>query len=299
MATDTNRNPCPETDINALPENCIANLLSLTSPPETGRLSLVASTFRSAAGSDSVWERFLPSDYQDIISRASDSSQPVLASKKELYLRLSDHPIVIDGGSKSFSLDKWSGKKCFMLAARYLTIIWGDTPEYWRWISLRNESRFTEVAELLHVCWLEIRGKISTQMLSPDTTYSAYLVFKWAERVTGFGFENGPAESWVRLSGSEGQLRSFYLDTNGQQRRRTVRTARMSTIWRPQPTEGNNVPPYPKKRGDGWLEMELGEYLNKDGEDGELEICFQEVKDGNWKSGLIVQGIEIRPKNSK
>ncbi|XP_059628698.1 F-box protein PP2-B11-like [Cornus florida] len=302
MATETSRNRCPVTDINVLPENCIANFLSLTSPPETCRLSLVASTFRSAAESDSVWERFLPSDYQDMIARASEP--PVFASKKELYLSLSDHPLIIDDGTKSFSLDRRSGKKCFMLSARYLTIIWGDTPEYWRWISLPNESRFTEVAELLHVCWLEIHGKISTQMLSPDTTYAAYLVFKWAARVIGFRFEYKPAESWVRLSGSEGQSRSFHLDTNGRQRRERCvvprrRVCHRNIIRRRQEVDAlRESGQYPKERGDGWLEMELGEYLNKSGEVGELEICLQEVKDGNWKSGLILQGIEIKPKIS-
>ncbi|XP_059628694.1 F-box protein PP2-B11-like [Cornus florida] len=305
MATETSRNPCPVTDINGLPENCIANVLSLTNPPETCRLSLVASTFRSAADSDSVWETFLPSDYQDLIGRASDSSRPVFASKKELYLRLSNHPLIIDGGTKSFSLEKWSGKKCFMLAARYLTIVWGDTPRYWKWTSL-PESRFTEVAELVDVCWLEIRGKIHTQMLSPATTYAAYLVFKWATTVYGFGHRS--AEGWVRISGSEGESRSLYLDPDGWQWPRTQIVPRRMGFFNRRPA--NMVRPLaamlrqsndqcPKERGDGWFEMELGEHLNKSGEDGELEICLQEVKGGNWKSGLILQGIELRPKNSK
>ncbi|XP_059628695.1 F-box protein PP2-B10-like [Cornus florida] len=308
MEAESSRNPCPATDFNALPENCIANMLSLASAPETCRLSSLASTFRSAAESDTVWERFLPSDYQDIIARASDSSPPVFTSKKELYLSLSDHPLTVDGGTKSFSLDKWSGKKCFMLAARSLTIVYGDTPMYWRWISL-PESRFAEVAELVDVCWLEIRGRISTRMISPDTNYAAYLVFKWTKRV--YGFQSQPVEGWVGLRGSEEELRSFYLDPNGGQGRRTHivprRRGRMGIFNRTltkmhrsqvaMPSESSDQ--CPKERGDGWLEMELGDYLYKSGEDGDLEICLQEVKGGNWKRGLILQGIEIRPKNSK
>lgn len=52
---------------------------------------------------------------------------------------------------------------------------------------------------------------------------------------------------------------------------------------------------YPKKRGDGWLEIELGDFFCTEGEDGELEM---RVFDGTnyWKHGLIVEGIEIRPK---
>ncbi|KAL6957434.1 hypothetical protein U1Q18_046802, partial [Sarracenia purpurea var. burkii] len=86
-----------------LPEDCIANVLSLTSPRDACRLSLVASTFRAAAESDVVWERFLPCDYKDIIARTVDPSpfSPLpFTSKKQLYLWLSDHPLIIDQGTK-------------------------------------------------------------------------------------------------------------------------------------------------------------------------------------------------------
>nr|GMD30164.1 F-box protein PP2-B10-like [Ipomoea batatas] len=43
-------------DIFALPEICIANTLSLTTPKDACRLSLVASNFRSAAQFEAVWE---------------------------------------------------------------------------------------------------------------------------------------------------------------------------------------------------------------------------------------------------
>ncbi|KAJ4957167.1 hypothetical protein NE237_013950 [Protea cynaroides] len=49
-------------DLNVLPEGCISNILSLTSPSDACRSSVVSSVFRSAADSNSVWERFLPSD---------------------------------------------------------------------------------------------------------------------------------------------------------------------------------------------------------------------------------------------
>lgn len=90
-------------DLNALPEDCIANALSLTTPKDACRLSAVATTFRSAAHSDAVWERFLPSDYRQIISRSIDGSDSLIRkfdSKKELYLHLCDHPVLIDGGLK-------------------------------------------------------------------------------------------------------------------------------------------------------------------------------------------------------
>ncbi|OIT39799.1 PREDICTED: F-box protein PP2-B10-like [Nicotiana attenuata] len=289
-----------------LPEGCIANALSLTSPKDACRLSLVDSTFRSAAESDAVWERFLPPDYGDIISRSINGpdSLPV-ASKKELYLHLCDHPILIDGGTKSFSLEKWSGKKCYMLAARSLKIVWADTPRYWRWISL-PESRFPEVAELLDVCWFDLSGKINTNMLSPDTRYGAYLVFTTKSRTYGFG--NQPAESSVGITGHERETQTVYLDPQGGRRHRYqvvprrlgIFTHHMAHILRhevdtPYEPEGR----YPKQRSDGWMEIELGEFFVKRGQEAEVEMSLTELKGGNWKSGLIVEGIDIRPKEGK
>lgn len=193
-------------------ESCVAHVLSFTSPPEACRLSLISRTFNEASKSDTVWNRFLPADYQSIVSRSSDSS--LLSSrlpKKHIFLSLCDNPILIDDGKMSFALDKWSGKKCYMISARHLMIVWGDTPAYWRWISVPG-SRFTEVAELKAVCWFEIRGKINTSMLSPRTLYKAYLVFKLTAGSYGNGFEDRPVEGIVGLVESESSKRTIYLD---------------------------------------------------------------------------------------
>lgn len=52
----------------------------------------------------------------------------------------------------------------------------------------------------------------------------------------------------------------------------------------------------PCLRDDGWMEVELGEFYNNEGEDGEVEMNFMETKGRHYKRGLFVQGIEIRPK---
>lgn len=147
-----------------LPEGCIANIVSFTTPPDACVLSLVSSSFRSASVTDFVWERFLPSDYQAIISQSSKPSTLTnYSSKKDLYLHLCHNPLLIDAGKKvlqiksfflsiiihvylsligklinhqSFALDKLNGKICYMLSARSLSIVWGDTPRYWRWTSV-------------------------------------------------------------------------------------------------------------------------------------------------------------------
>ncbi|XP_010241135.1 PREDICTED: putative F-box protein PP2-B12 isoform X1 [Nelumbo nucifera] len=288
-------------DFYALPEGCISDIISLTSPRDACRSSAVSLVFRSVAESDVVWERFLPSDYKEILSR---SDSPLLfSSKKHLFFHLCHHPILIDNGNKSFALDRCSGKKSFMIAARELSIVWGDVPQYWRWRSLPN-SRFSEVAELLNVRWLEIHGRMERRMLSTATNYVAYLVLKFVEG--GRGLDTQPAEASVRFVGGGGACngpRNVFLKPNtyGQQRpsieerlgylRNTTQlVSRLLQI-----AEGQ----FPREREDGWMEIQMGEFFNGPGEDGEVEMSLMEVKGGHWKSGIIIQGIELRPKQSK
>ena len=79
-----------------LPEECIAIMVSLTSPRDACRLSAVSSTFRSAAESDIVWVRFLPSDYCSLLSRAIHPIR--YTSKRELFFLLSGRHILVDRG---------------------------------------------------------------------------------------------------------------------------------------------------------------------------------------------------------
>ncbi|XP_062084253.1 F-box protein PP2-B10-like [Humulus lupulus] len=300
-----------------LPEGCIAHIVSLTSPQDACRLCLVSSIFKSAAESDAVWERFLPPGYNSFISRSSsssvDSSDYRRLSKKDLYFSLCDSPVLFDEGRKSFSLDKMSGKKCYMLSARALSIVWGDTPRYWAWIPT-PETRFGDVAELISVCWFEIRGKIDIRMLSPSTLYTANFVFK--PTVGAYGFELQTLDAIVGLVGGQKSTRSVYLNDVAEQgsRRSQIVPRRMGLLFRnrrnmeteistPRSDRNRNRDIYsnnehnrPKERGDGWMEVELGEFFYDGGQEGELEINVLEVKGGNWKGGLIVQGIEIRPK---
>ena len=51
----------------------------------------------------------------------------------------------------------------------------------------------------------------------------------------------------------------------------------------------------PRERSDGWQEILLGEFFNDEGV-GYLEIKISETKIWNYKRGLILEGIEIRPK---
>ncbi|XP_050254508.1 F-box protein PP2-B10-like [Quercus robur] len=281
---ERNGPPCAcGVDISVLPEGCISDIVALTTPKDACRSCAVSSIFRAAAESNAVWESFLPSDYQAIIAQSSSSSDFLnLSSKKQLYLSLSDNPILIDGNKKSFFLDKLSGKKCYLLPARELTIAWGDDPRYWRWVSL-PESRFPEVAELHSVCWFDINGKMSVSMLSPKTNYAAYLVYKLTEEA--YGFDDPPPTASIGTSGA-GEVYEQIVSLDLP----IVEPGQEDQVVLPQQQHTSR----PKLRNDGWLEIELGQFFNEGGED-ELQFGLKEVRDLWGKSGLIVEGIEVRP----
>ncbi|KAM1007061.1 hypothetical protein ACFX13_003760 [Malus domestica] len=208
------------------------------------------------------------------------SSSSASLTKKEQYLAPCDNPVLIERGKLSFSLDKWSGKKCYMIAARALSIVWSGTPQYWKWISL-PDSRFEEVAELVTVCWLEIRGQIETRMLSPSTLYKTYLVLKSTPRA--YGFDSHASEVTIGLMGrSPRDKRCFW----------TLIEA-IPKLSNP----GRSMRPSTRKSwNDWWLEIEMGEYFCQGGEGEELEMVCWGHQGGHWKGGLIFQGIDIRPK---
>lgn len=283
-----------------LPEGCIAAVVAFTSPQDACSLASVSKIFKSAADADAVWERFLPSDYRDVLDRSVDGLALLNSlSKKQLFHQLAHRHVLVDGDTKSFSLERSSGKKCYTIAARELLIIWGDTPRYWTWRSA-PESRFPEVAELVTVCWFEVRGKMKASLLSPDTNYAVYLVFKMPEGTYGFYH---PAEVAVKTAGGK-ETQSVYLDPQeGHNQRYQIVPRRIGVFNRfrsmtgMQPSmqrEGDGK--LPKQRPDGWLEIEIGEFWTRRDEDEEVEMTVLDIKGGNWKGGLVLEGMEIRPK---
>ncbi|KAF2947583.1 hypothetical protein DAI22_02g379601 [Oryza sativa Japonica Group] len=177
-------------EIARLPEELLVEVLSLTGPRDASR---------AAADSDAVWSRFLPRGLPRLARRELPRSPPPPPSRKAHFLRLSAGPLLLPRKLMSMWLDREKGAKCYMLSARALQISWGDSPQYWSWIPLAD-SRFKEGAELLSVCWLEIRGKLPGKKLSQNTNYAAYLVYKIADRSYGLDFPF--QEASVSIGGS-------------------------------------------------------------------------------------------------
>ena len=128
------------------------------------------------------------------------------------------------------------------------------------------------MAYLLNVCWFQIRGRIETKILSPNTTYGAYFVYTIADRFTEL---HHPVNVSVRFENEkEGNATHAYLQ--------------------PDTPEGQDGR-LPRRREDMWFEIEIGEFFN-----GQVEsVVHMHLlgTDGHmWKSGLVVHGIELRPK---
>ena len=89
-------------DFLELPEDCLSHILSLTSPIDVLRSSAVSKHFLRVSESDAVWEKFLPSDCYDIISRSSNPFQ-LPSSKKDLFLHLVRSPILLNNNTQVFN----------------------------------------------------------------------------------------------------------------------------------------------------------------------------------------------------
>ncbi|XP_062220687.1 F-box protein PP2-B11-like [Phragmites australis] len=290
--------------------------LSLLTPRTTYAAYLVFwPAFKAIADSDAVWARFLPPDHAAVLARADD---PVdCESKKELFSRLCDRPVLLDGATMSFGLVRRSGAKCFMLSARALSIVWGDDPACWIWTASLPGSRFAEVAELVDVCWLEITGKLQLSLLTPWTTYTAYLVFSIADDSYGLECNVGilpPKATVTVVSGTKPTattstehaicLQHMHGEEETVMHRRKQQYMRLRKDYARKLLTREADPDIrcPRRRGDGWAEVELGEFAVADhaacGEDGVVEVSLKEIDSRRWKRGLIVHGIEIRPKHT-
>uniref|UniRef100_A0A453FUT3 Uncharacterized protein n=2 Tax=Aegilops tauschii subsp. strangulata TaxID=200361 RepID=A0A453FUT3_AEGTS len=70
---------------------------------------------------DTVWE----CNPDASSAQLCDSRRQNPAAAAEIHVR-----------PQSVWLDRETGTKCYMLSARNLFIVWGDTPQYWTWIPL-------------------------------------------------------------------------------------------------------------------------------------------------------------------
>ncbi|KAM0862514.1 hypothetical protein ACQ4PT_045222 [Festuca glaucescens] len=81
-------------EIGRLPEELLLAALARTSTRDACRTAAVSPTFRAAADSDSVWACFLPRVLPPLAAGELPAVPPP-PRKKDLFLRLSDSPVLL------------------------------------------------------------------------------------------------------------------------------------------------------------------------------------------------------------
>lgn len=117
-----------------------------------------------------------------------------------------------------------------------------------------------------------VRGETETQILSLKTTYAAYLVFKFDS--SKHGFDGSCVALSINFKGMH-VIHKAYLDPP------------------------DNKPQLCQEREDGWMEIEIGEFFNENGQDGSVVCRLWDNDVHTTRHGLLVEGIEFRPKEGK
>ncbi|KAM5554191.1 hypothetical protein ABKV19_022527 [Rosa sericea] len=160
--------------------------------------------------------------------------------------------------------------KCFMVYPKALTITWADSAKdnrYWHWTSVEDSpcsNVFIDAAELINVCWLDVQGKIDSTKLSSGTLYEVVFIVKLKQAASGWKI---PVNFRLTLpDGSKQERKADDLN---------------------------------KIRREEWREIPVGEVIASPGLLGNIEFSMYERESGQWKSGLLIKGVVVRPKNKE
>lgn len=140
--------------------------------------------------------------------------------------------------------------------------------------------------------WLEIKGKINTKILSPNTEYEAYLIIQVSYH-RAYGLDVLPTEVSIEV-GEVCSSRTIILGHNEHTKNSAVRSA-IGTNKVEENLNSTFGEEVSHKRKDGWLEIKLGEFYHDGMCDKKVKMSLREVNGVHLKGGLIVEGIEIRP----
>ncbi|KAI7743870.1 hypothetical protein M8C21_030319 [Ambrosia artemisiifolia] len=227
--------------------------------------------------SDSNWEDKVPIDYEDIIKLSKNSMQ--WTTKKELY-SIFRKGFLINDGQEWFSLDK-TGKKCHMLSARMASTQQMQCLYY----QPLPESRFGEVVELMD--WeFKIITEINHQLVSSNTTYASYLVYKLPRQHPRY---EAPVKVMDEELSSDHIWFIFFVSPQTPVIRPMIGQNTHNPLNRPK------IKDLPQQRNDGWMEVKIWEFQTATTTKMipmrlKFNSCGSEPP--NW---LLIQGVEFRP----
>ncbi|MFS7990919.1 putative protein kinase RLK-Pelle-CrRLK1L-1 family [Helianthus anomalus] len=183
-----------------------------------------------------------------------------------------DQQILKSNSNKDqLSQNEVSGKKHFMLSAMELLYNSSNVKRF----HLRSspESRIQEVIELLPQQVFRINCKIQSQMLSQDTEYVCYLVFKLSEKCGGL---HCPVKVRDLLCRNNKEAEIVYFRT-------------------PSPWNSHENNSVPEQREDGWMEVKVWKFNSNQLKNGSIRVNLKLITYEGTMSGLVLCGLEFRP----
>ncbi|PWA62785.1 phloem protein 2-like protein [Artemisia annua] len=242
---------------------------------------------------DNDWEKILPSDYAEIIKWSKYNLQ--WSTYKELYSLLHEGFLIKTDVEKWFSVSKNMKKRHMLPAVVVLQkgSIWNFFlgMKHWIWKSL-PESRFKLVAECDKVKSFTIQCEIESQLLSLETTYACYLVYKLPRNdsmVDGLVQIDDENRVDDEQPSDKLQLVDLLTPTDIPVIRRQDGES-CDIPLRPRKIKG-----HPKLRKDGWLEIQIWDFRTGASHESISMNCRVKSYDKWTFTGLLVQGIEFRP----
>ncbi|XP_024985033.1 uncharacterized protein LOC112520750 [Cynara cardunculus var. scolymus] len=179
---------------------------------------------------------------------------------------------IINRSEQVFSR-KVNGKRCHMLPAKAVIYDPSNVKSYSRKPD-QPQSRFAESVEILSRHELRIKCDIEKQMLSSDTTYACFLVFKLSEKCRGL---KCPVKA------------RDLLPYKNHERTKIISFTSPSTV------NLDKIKWIPKQREDGWMEVIVWETISNMHNGELIPMDLKLISFEGTMFGLVVCGIEFRP----
>ncbi|XP_030476179.2 protein PHLOEM PROTEIN 2-LIKE A1-like [Syzygium oleosum] len=172
--------------------------------------------------------------------------------------------VLLENNTQKFWVDEKLHKNCFLVLPKAFHIAGGDEESCWKWITVK-ETCFRSpvdipVPRLVQLSWVYMQGKFRTSALSPNTTYEVAFVVKLSRNSYKW-----PLPVNIELDLPDGN--------------KLIRT--------------ENLERKPKEK---WMKLRAGEFMMDPKTVGTIVFTLHETCQ-MYKSGLILKGILIHPKN--
>lgn len=182
--------------------------------------------------------------------------------KDKLYDMLYNGILIWEGKTK-YWVDRKTGKNCFMLFAKNLTIIDQTDHRKWSWQRSKEDMR-AEIAVMGEVVLFSVHGSFNAEFLSPDTKYKVEFVLRFRKIKHVSGWAKNPVRTVLVPPGKTWE-EAIQNKVNLAER-------------------GSEEP----------FEILAGEFLNPQFiSHGEMQFHLDE--DSERKTGLVIKGVKITP----